>query len=192
MLRRSADTDPRQKTVRRLIFSLGTVLLAAAVTAVSGANFQATSANPSNFIKAGVVSLSNSESGTAALKIVKLAPGDPLTDTVDIVNTGDLDATFKLAASSLVDTPASPALSAKVGIKIEDTGDPACSSSCPATTTAYDGKLGSIGTVTFGSWDAGSKHRIKFTVTLADGGIGAENAYQGATSAMALTWTAQG
>jgi hypothetical protein len=178
--------------VRRLLVSLAAVLIATALATTSGANFNAVSANGGNVIRAGIVSFTTTATGTAALTVSALAPGHSDTDTVDVVNTGDLTATFSLTTSGLVDRPASPALSGKLDLVVKDLGDPACSSSCPAAVTRYSGKLGSLSSATLGSWAPGTKHRVAFTVSMPDGGSGAENAYQDATSTLSFGWTAAG
>lgn len=169
--------------MRRLLSGIGAVLVAAALAAGSGANFQSSSANAGNLIKAGVVSITSTKSGSAILSVTNLAPGKSVYDTVDLTNSGDLAFDLSLASSSLVDNPASPVLSDKVNLKIENT---------TAGTTVYDGKLGDFDTAALGSMAVGATRTYKFTVSLADGGLGAEDAYQGATSTVNLTWTAAG
>jgi hypothetical protein len=175
---------------RRFLAGIGCLLLAAALAASSGANFQATSANSGNIITAGIVSVTSTSNGTALLNVTGLVPGHNSTGTVDITNSGDLAAVLTLASSNVVDTPASPAFSAKADLKVEDLGDPSCVSGCPAATTLYTGKLGSLTTVPLGTWASGAKHRFRFTVSLADGGTGAEDGYQGAHTAIDFTWSA--
>jgi spore coat-associated protein N len=184
--------DVSQRAVRRLLFGFAALLIATAMAAGSGANFNAVSANRGNVIRAGIVAVTTMATGSAAIAVSALAPGDSDTDTVDLVNTGDMTATFQLAASSLADVPASPALSGKLDLVVQDLGDPACSSSCPAAQTVYSGKLGALGTITLGRWDAGAKRRVSFAVSMPDGGSGAENAYMGARTTLDLTWTAAG
>ncbi len=181
-----------QPTVRRLLFALAALLLAAAAASGSGANFNATSANTGNVIRAGIVSFTTSPSGSAVLTTSALAPGHSDTDTIDIANTGDLSAAFTLAASSLVDTPASPPLSGELDLQVRDLGDPACRSSCPAATTLWSGKLGTLRSVALGTFTAGATHRIAFVVSMPDSGSGAENAYQSARSTLDFGWTAAG
>jgi hypothetical protein len=178
--------------VRRLLFSFAALLLATALAAGSGASFMAVSANSGNVIKAGIVSFTTSATGSAAFTVAALAPGHSDTDTVDVANTGDLAAGFTLTTSSLVDRPASPALSGKLDLVVKDLGDPACSGSCPDPVTRWSGKLAAFGSVGLGRWAAGAAHRIAFVLSMPDGGSGAEDAYQGATSAVDLTWTAAG
>jgi spore coat-associated protein N len=175
---------------RRMLAAIGALLLAAALAVGSGANFQSTSANAGNLIKAGVVAITSTSNGAALLNVTGLAPGHSSSANVDITNSGDLSAAYTLTAANLVDTPSSPAFSAKADLKIEDLGDPSCSSSCPATVTVYNGKLGSFTSASLGTFAVNAKHRFKFTVSLADGGLGAEDAYQGASSTVDFTWTA--
>ena len=57
--------------------------------------------------------------------------------------------------------------------------------------TVYSGTLGSMGTLTLGTFAAGATHQYPFTVTLPDGGSnGADNAYGGATTTVDYVWTA--
>jgi spore coat-associated protein N len=175
---------------RRLLAAAGALLVAAALAIGSGASFQSTSANAGNLIKAGVVSITNTSSGSALLNVTGLAPGHSSNATVDITNSGDLSATYTLSASNLTDTPASPAFSAKADLKVEDLGDPSCVTGCPAASTLYSGKLGSLTSLPLGTLAVNEKHRYRFTVSLADGGLGAEDAYQGARTTVDYTWTA--
>jgi hypothetical protein len=175
---------------RRFLIGIGSLLLAAALASSSGASFQASSANTGNLIKAGIVSVTSTSDGSALLNVSALAPGHSTVGTVDITNSGDLPAILSLASSNVVDTPASPAFSAKADLKVEDLGDPSCASSCPATSTVYNGKLGSLASAALGTWAANAKHRFRFTVSLADGGTGAEDAYQGARTTINFTWSA--
>ena len=191
-MRRSVFGDLMQSPLRRLLVSLAALLLATALAAGSGANFLAVSANTGNVIKAGIVSFTTSASGSAVITVNALAPGHSETDTVDVVNTGDLTATFTLAASAVVDRPASPALSAKLDLVVKDLGDPSCASSCPDPVTRFSGKLSALSSASLGSWAAGSKHRIAFVVSMPDAGTGAENAYQGARSTVDFSWAAAG
>jgi hypothetical protein len=175
---------------RRFLGAIGALLIASALAAGSGANYQSSSANTGNIIKAGVVSVTSSVQGSALLNVSALRPGRSVVDTVDVSNSGDLPATMSLRAANVADVPASPALSDKATLKVEDLGDPACVTGCPAASTVYEGKLGSLGAQALGRWPVGDKRRFRFTVSLSDGGLGAENAYQGARTTLDLTWSA--
>jgi hypothetical protein len=57
--------------------------------------------------------------------------------------------------------------------------------------TIYSGALGSMGTLTLGTFATGATHQYKFSVTFPDGGSnGADNAYGGATTTVSYLWTA--
>ncbi|MGH2741950.1 MAG: hypothetical protein ACRDN8_05580, partial [Thermoleophilaceae bacterium] len=176
---------------RRLLGGLGLLMVAAAVAVGSGANFSSTSASPSNVFSAGSLSQSNSAADAAILTASRLKPGDSVNGTVDIENTGKVSGVFSLAKSGVVDVPSDPALSQKLTLKIEDLGDPTCTSGCPAAVTKYNGTPATMGTVALGTFAEDEAHRYKFTVTFPDGGSsGADNAYQGATTRVDYTWTA--
>jgi spore coat-associated protein N len=174
---------------RKVLGALGVVMGAAALAVGSGANFNSASANPSNVFTAGNLLQSNSKANQAVLSASKMKPGDNATGTVDIKNTGDIDGAFSLSKSNLVDTPASPAFSAKVDLKIEDLGDPACTTNCPDAAVKYDGKLSGMGTLNLGTFTPEETKRFKFTLTFPDGGSnGGDNAYKGASTSVQFDW----
>ena len=116
----------------------------------SGANFNATSANPGTLITAGTLVVTDSHAGQAILSMSAVKPGTTTTGSVDIENGGSIPATFTLASTNLVNTPATPPLSGKLTLQIQDLGDPSCTVSCPAARTVYSGALGSMGTLPLG------------------------------------------
>src|SRR3954452_11972723 len=136
---------------RKVMAGLVGVLAATGIAVGSGANFNSTSANPSNVFSAGSISHTNSKSGAAILTASNMKTGATSTGTVDIKNTGSVSGAFTLASSNLVNTPSSPALSSKLTVTIVDKHDPACSTSCPADVTVYSGALGSMGSVSLGT-----------------------------------------
>jgi spore coat-associated protein N len=175
---------------RKLLGGFGILLVAAAVAVGSGANFNSTSANPSNTFSAGTLAQSNSKTGVAVLTAQKLVPGGTAVGTVDIANSGDVAGIFSLAKSNVTDVPTSPSLSAKLTLTIEDMGDPTCTTGCPAAVSKYSGTLAAMGTVSMGSFASAEAHRYRFTVTFPDGGgSGADNAYKAATTTVDYTWT---
>lgn len=176
-------------TPRRILVALGAALLAGGLATGSGANFKATSSNPGTTITAGIVQLENDKDGSATLSVASLVPGHSASATTDMKNTGDVDADLSLLAGTVTNTPASPALSAKLDLVVSDLGDPACVVSCPAPVTIYSGKLGALAMSPLGRLVPGETHRVRFTVSFPDGGPGADNAYQLARSSVDLTWT---
>lgn len=176
---------------RKVLLALGVLLVAAAVAIGSGANFNSTSANPSNVFTAGTISHSNSKANAAILTASNMVPGNTTNGTVDIKNTGSAAGTFTLAHTAPVDTPASPGLSKKLNLTITDQGDPNCTTSCPAAVQVYSGTIYAMGATTaLGSFAAGATHRYVFSVNFPDGGAGgADNAYQGASTTLEYDWS---
>lgn len=178
-------------TPRRLLASLGVLLLSVGGALASGANFNATSANRANVITAGILSQTNSASSSAVLSASNMAPGASTTGTLDIANSGDVRAGITLRETNKQDTPASPAFSAKLQLLIEDLGDPACASACPGAVTKYSGSLGAVPAVDLGTYAPGARHRYRFTASYPNGGPnGADNAYGGASTQVSFAWEA--
>jgi spore coat-associated protein N len=174
-----------------MLIALGGLVAASAVALGSGANFNSTSANPGDFISTGTIVVTDSLAGSSILSVNLLKPGASTSGTVNIKNGGTAPAGFTLAKANLVDTPASPALSAKLTLVVSDLGNPSCTVSCPAAVTIYSGTLGSMGTLALGTFAAGATHQYRFSVTFPDGGSnGADNAYGGAVTTVNYLWTA--
>jgi len=62
---------------RRTLAALATTLVAVGITAASGADFTATSANPGNTFATGTLTMSNSKAGAAILTASGIKPGAP-------------------------------------------------------------------------------------------------------------------
>ena len=109
---------------RRALAALATVLVAVGVTGASGANFNASSANPSNTFTAGTLSMLNSKDGAAILTASNMRPGAPATTgTVDIENTGSLSAPFVLSKGTVSNDDAAHPMANKLNLKVVDCGD---------------------------------------------------------------------
>jgi spore coat-associated protein N len=176
---------------RKVMLGLVAVLVAAAIAVGSGANFNSTTANPSNVFSAGTISQSNSKTGAAILTASNLIPGGTASGTVDIKNTGTVSGAFTLTNSAPVDTPTNSGLSTKLTIVITDQGDPACVSSCPAAATVYTGTLAGMGNIVLGTFAPAATHRYQFVATFPSAGTnGADNAYQGTSTTTGYTFTA--
>jgi spore coat-associated protein N len=176
---------------RTVLVALAGLMVAAALAVGSGANFNSTSANPSNVFTAGTISHSNSKANAAILTASNIVPGNTTTGTVDIKNTGSATGTFTLAHTVAVDTPASPGLSKKLTMSVQDLGNPECVSSCPATVVLYTGLMSAMpATIALGVFPAGATHRYLFTMNFPDAGVnGADNAYQGASTTVEYNWS---
>jgi spore coat-associated protein N len=182
---------------RLALGALLTLLLAAAAVVGSGADFTASSANPSNTFASGTLTIANSKEGTAVLTASNLKPGGAAaTGTVDIENTGSLSGAFTLSRTAPVDSDGSNPLSGKLNLTVVDCGTfsgtaPTCGDGDDVT--KYSGgtiaQMGTAGHLIsgLGTYAANEKHRYQFTVQL-DGTAG--NAYQGGTSSVEFDWNA--
>jgi hypothetical protein len=183
---------------RLALGALLTLLLAAGAVVGSGADFTASSANPSNTFSAGTLTISNSNEGAAVLTATALRPGGAAaTGTVDIENTGSLSGAFTLSRTAPVDSDGANPLSGKLNLTIVDCGvfngtsAPTCGDGDDVT--KYSGgtiaQMGTAGHLVsgLGTYAASEKHRYQFSVQL-DGSAG--NVYQGGTSSVEFDWNA--
>jgi spore coat-associated protein N len=176
---------------RKVLLAFAGLMVAAAIAVGSGANFNSTSANPSNVFTAGSIAHSNSKAGAAIFTASNMVPGGTTNGTVDIRNTGSATGTFSLSPKAAVNTPASPGLSTKLTLSIVDNGDPAlCTTTCPTSNSVYSGLLSAAPpTIPLTTFAPGAAHRYSFTVTFPDSGVnGADNAYQGASTTVEYDW----
>ena len=178
---------------KRRLGALAALLAAAAVAVGSGANFTAASANPSNTFSTGSLSMLNSKDNAAILTASGMRPGDPATtSTVDIKNTGTLSGTFSLAKSNISDSDGTNPLSQKLDVVISDCGlwSGGNPPSCAGATQKYSGKISAMGTIALGTFAASDQHRYQFSVSMPDGGAGADNVYQGDNTSVQYDWNA--
>src|SRR3954451_20218671 len=117
---------------RRTIAALAVVLAAVGITVGSGANFTAHAANPSNTFTSGTLNIGSSAS-SALFTSPNMKPGDNVSGTVDIANTGSVPGTFTMSTSNPVDTGG---LLGQLDLKIEDCGlfSGATAPTCAGTT----------------------------------------------------------
>jgi spore coat-associated protein N len=184
------------KRPKRTLGALAAVLAAVGVAVGSGANFSATSANPSNVYTAGTLTIGNSNPASAILTTTtNLKPGaTPETGVVDIQNTGSLPGTFTLSQS--LNTPtdvgndATPDIPAKLNLKVVDCGDfSAGTPACEVTDSVkYDDTVSNFtSAAALGTFAASEKHRYQFSLGL-DSSAG--NVYQGDSVTATYTWDA--
>ena len=173
---------------RRTVGALAVVLAAVGITVGSGANFTAQAANPSNTFTAGTLTIGSSAS-SALFNATNLKPGDTVTGTVDIQNTGSLPGTFSLSTSNVVDTNS---LLPQLDLKVEDCGvftgtGGTTAPTCAGTNNVYNAKASAVGTVNLGSFSASAKHRYLFSVTMPSS---IANTFQGKTASVEFDWDA--
>ncbi len=177
---------------RRTLAALATVLVAVGITAASGANFTATSANADTTFATGTLTIENSKEAAAIFAATAdMRPGDPArTGQVDIKNTGSLSGAFKLTRGTVVDSDATYKLSTKLDVVVKDCGDfssgtPTCD---PGDQVKYTGTIAGMSSdVALGTFAGGDKHRYEFSVTV---NASAYNDYLGLTSFVPFSWTA--
>jgi hypothetical protein len=170
---------------RRTVGALAVVLAAVGITVGSGANFTAHAANPSNTFTAGTLTIGSS-AASALFNAPNMKPGDSVTGTVDISNTGSVPGTFTMSTSNAVDAGA---LLGQLDLKIEDCGlySGTTAPTCAGTSIVYNAKASGVGTVALGSFAASAKHRYKIDITLPSS---TTNAFQGKTASVEFDWDA--
>ncbi len=177
---------------RRTLAALATVLVAVGITAASGADFTATSANADTTFATGTLTIENSKQAAAIFASTSdMRPGDPArTGEVDIKNTGTLSGVFKLKRGTVVDSDATYKLSTKLDVVVKDcgsfaSGTPTCD---PGDDVKYTGTIAAMSSdVELGTFAGGEEHRYEFSVTV---NTSADNNYQGVTSVVPFSWTA--
>jgi spore coat-associated protein N len=185
------------KQPKRTLGALAVLVAATGVVLGSGANFTASSANPTNKLATGSLSITNSKEGAAILTANGMRPGDaPVTGTVDIQNTGTLAGTFTLTRSAPADTDAANPLSAKLNLVVKDCGLWANASTpnpCGDLddTVVYGSPSGTIAGMTapvaLGTFAGGAKRRYEFSVAV-DASAG--DAYQNDETTVQFNWNA--
>jgi spore coat-associated protein N len=179
-----------QASPRKLVGALFVLMLAAMMAVASGASFTSTSANVGNIVTAGTLTHDNVASGpnNTILTVDNLMPGDDAQGTVTLTNTGDGDGILTLDKSNLVNTPATPAFSAKLDLVVQDVTNPG------SPVIKYDGKLGAMGQITnLGPIAPGASKTYQFIVEFPDGGVPAsattgDNRYKNASTTVDYNW----
>jgi hypothetical protein len=178
---------------RRTLAALATVLVAVGITAASGADFNATSANADTTFATGTLTIENSKEAVAIFaSTTDMRPGDPArTGTVDIKNTGSLSGAFKLTRGTVVDSDAMHKLSTKLDLVVKDCGDfssgtPTCGDGDDQV--KYTGTIAAMNSdVALGDLAGGVERRYEFSVTV---NTSADNNYQGKSSVVPFSWSA--
>lgn len=166
----------------KILIPLATALAAGAIAIGSGATFSSQSTNTGNAYTAGTLTQLNNVSG-ALFNLTNLKPGDQITKTVTITNTGTLPARFSLTGTATNSFSASMlSLSIKEG----------------STALVAQPSLGAVNAVALPStafattpattaWAPGESHTYTFTVAL---NSATPNTDQGKSATAAFTWDA--
>jgi hypothetical protein len=132
------------------------------------------------------LTLSNDKDGAAILNLGGMRPGDSVTDTVTLGNTGTLSGDLSLSTSNLLDTPGAGggALSGELDLVIRDV------TNAGSPVTVYSGKIDALTPIALGTLAASASRVYEFRVSFPDAGTGAENAFQGSGISVEFDWTA--
>ena len=177
---------------RRTLAALATVLVAVGITAASGADFTATSANADTTFATGTLTITNNKEALAIWASTSdMRPGDAArVGTVDIANSGSLSGVFTLKRGTIVDSDGTYRLSTKLNLVVKDCGDfssgaPTCDVGDPVK---YTGAISAMpASSALGTFAGGEKHRYEFSVTV---DASADNSYQGKNSVVPFSWAA--
>jgi hypothetical protein len=175
--------------MRRLFLRLevlAVVIVAVCLAVISGAEKPARAELQLASGPGGSLTLSNDKEGAAILTLGGMRPGDSVTDTVTLGNTGTLDGDLSLSTSNLLDTPGGGggALSGELDLRIRDV------TTAGSPVTVYTGKIDALTPVALGTLVAGASRVYEFRVSFPDAGPGAENAYQGSALSVQFDWAA--
>jgi hypothetical protein len=132
------------------------------------------------------LTLSNDKEGAAILSLGGMRPGDSVTDTVTLGNTGTIPGDLSLSTSNLLDTPGAGggALSGELDLVIRDV------TNVGSPVTVYSGKIDALTPVALGTLAASASRVYEFRVSFPDAGTGAENTFQGSGISVEFDWTA--
>ncbi|MEX2032745.1 MAG: hypothetical protein WEA81_07745, partial [Dehalococcoidia bacterium] len=181
-------TRQHPKRSRALAFArpeLLALIVIAVVLAAFSARARPAAADIELTAGGGSLTLSNSREGSALLSLAPMRPGDSVTGTVTIGNTGTLPGDLTLSTSNLVNVPGAGggALSATLDLLIEDV------TNAGSPVGVYSGTIPAMAPIGLGSLAAGASRDYSFRVLFPDTG-GGDNAYQGSSTSVQFDWTA--
>lgn len=89
-------TTPAPRKSRRILAPLATLAVAGALVVGSGADFTSQTSNTTSVVASGTLTQGNSRNGQAIFNVANIKPGDTVTGSVVITNTGSLPSNMKL------------------------------------------------------------------------------------------------
>lgn len=154
---------------------------AAAVLAGGGES----SARASAIAAEGSFSFANFRDGMPIFSATEIAPGDSVSGTVEIADTGTEPGELTLAQHNVTDAPGPGGgeLSKRLTLRVTDITAPA------SPVTVYTGPLAPMPAQPAGELEPGASRSYEFVATL-PAGPGAQNDVQGAGTSVAYSWTA--
>ena len=185
---------------QKLLLSMVTLGVVASVAAYGTYSaFTATTTNSGNSFATGTVVISQHAGSTTLYSSTNKKPGDPAVACVRVTYTGTLDAAVKLYASSGITNGTLFNLKVERGSGITSPDNTMNCTGFTASSTAYDGAIGSFGTTygggvtgkASGTWATNDSVDYRFTISVNDDATA--NAHTSATStgSHSFTWEAQ-
>ena len=157
-----------------LLGALALVSLALGSAIFSGASFTSKSANSAS-LAAASFKLNSSKPNQTIVAATGMAPGESRQGTIEIGNGGSAPGTVVLEASGLTGT----ALAAALDLEVDDV-------TSGSAVEKWSGKLGSFGSVSLGTFAAGTER--DYRLTLSWPAEKNEASLQGATSSLSFRW----
>lgn len=158
---------------RKLLLPMATLLAAASIAIASGASFTSSSATAASTYAAGTLTQSNSKQAQAVFTGTNLKPGDTITGTVTIANTGSLPAVFTLNEVAPTNGFVVPA---RLQMTIAEDGE-----------QIFAGTFGTVSPIALGEFAPGEERTYTYSTTLA---ADAPNAEQGRSATASYRWDA--
>lgn len=173
----SSETASSPSRARRLLIPLGTMLAAGAVIVGSGADFTSTTSSAPSVVTAGDFTQENTAEGAALFTLEGVAPGESVTGTATVTNTGDFDGDFTLVEED--DTTTFPDGDLKLVVTDVTNSEEA--------SVVYEGDLGGLESESLGTIAPDASRTYEFVVTF-DAAAGDDA--QGSTASAVYTWNA--
>lgn len=167
----SATIAPRR--TRRILAPLATLAVAGALVIGSGADFTSTSNNSVSVAASGSLSQANSRDGKAVFNVSNLKPGDTVTGSVTITNTGTMPQNF--SATETATSTFSPGSLSMTVTEVKGT----------TRTPVYSGNFGGFATKQLGVFTTGEARTYEYVVTFAQS---AGNQEQNKSASAAYQW----
>jgi spore coat-associated protein N len=164
---------------RRILVPLATLAAAGALVVGSGADFTSQSKNAESVVASGTLTQSNSRANEAIFNVSNIKPGDTVTGSVVITNTGTLPANFKVteaATNGFVDK-------SNLQMTITETGP-------GGVRPVYSGTFGGAegdDVFTLGRFEANEARTYAYAVTLKSSALNPE---QGKSASASYVWDA--
>lgn len=172
--------------VKPLLAVVAVVALTAALIYGGLAAFTASTSNTGNSFASGTLSFTDNDSGSALFNISNLKPGDTMTRSIQVNNTGSLDA--NVTVSLATDGVLADALDVTVK-KNNSSGDDIVSTTNAQSTKTwtYDELEGSPSQGDYSAWGAGDSKTYWIQYAFAGDGVNNDNDYQNKSATGSLT-----